>query len=304
MCRCRKVEERLKDFFLLCCFLWKVPSRRLNGKPWFLATSLLCITFIQEASQPSSTWIHGRKLGAVPGGHLVNLTVTSHPRHHASASTHHKDWISAHQAKTCVCDMLPLHATLASRGSISLTTLAVPGCRGCWFLPKLTTYPAFICFCVEADPETRVCIQVTYKGNILPVTPVREWGEQGQEGEEARPGAISGSFCPSARPAMELWRVSYSLKLSQPLHTHERCKRSALVLPVRRAPVAKGHFSIVIYKCTPQSVVCYRNDIRVSRNGPDFLPCLLPLNTELWPLATKLSWSDLVLPSFEYNVIV
>lgn len=55
----------------------------------------------REASCTPSTWIHGQKLGAMPDGHLVDLIAASHPRHHASESTHHKDLISACQAKTC-----------------------------------------------------------------------------------------------------------------------------------------------------------------------------------------------------------
>lgn len=75
----------------------------------------------REASYTPSTWIHGRKLEARPDGHLVDLITASHPRHHASESTHHEDLISACQQRLVLgcCDMLPFHATLCFEDSFS-----------------------------------------------------------------------------------------------------------------------------------------------------------------------------------------
>lgn len=79
-----------QECFFICTFHWKIPSRNLDGKTWFLRPALHHL--IEQAFHPPFTWIKTFwKIGAVPVGYLVNLRMASHPGQSASESTHHQD---------------------------------------------------------------------------------------------------------------------------------------------------------------------------------------------------------------------
>lgn len=108
-------------------------------EPWFLATGLLYFTFVQQTSHPPSTWSSRWNLGAMSGGHLVNLRMASHPGQHTLESTYHKDEACTHLAKTCVWMLTavsePFHSNLKSDISIFPVTPVVPA-NNCRFFPR------------------------------------------------------------------------------------------------------------------------------------------------------------------------